>query len=235
MLIKDKRAFLRGSVMALVFVGILCVMFMPIFKGGNAFRATDKLFNTISKGSTYYIPLLRENAKPHAKAELEGTLTLEKEILDDARKVLVAAGADVTPSGDDALKVEVAMGTLYDAVLRDSDDMFENRGKAVSDRYGIPEKRVLLAWWKTFKAIAKEMDSKKRFPESSYIGELISRGIEVGYNYYTITPEKASDRWLILTGALIFYVIYTLWWGFAVYFLFEGVGLQLTAGHKKES
>jgi hypothetical protein len=29
-------------------------------------------------------------------------------------------------------------------------------------------------------------------------------------------------------------VVYTLWWGFAVFYLFEGVGLQLTAGKKKE-
>ena len=94
---------------------------------------------------------------------------------------------------------------------------------------------MMTAWWNGLKALSKALDNQKRFAESAYVGELISRGIEVGYNYYKVKPEKAADKWLILTSALIFYVIYTLWWGFAIYFLFEGVGLQLTAGHKKES
>ena len=234
MIIKNRRSFIKGMLMAAVFVVVLVVMFMPVFKSGNAFRAADKLFNTISKGSTYYIPMLRENAKAHVKETFNGTIKVAKEHTEDVRKVLSTAGAQVSRAGD-GLMLEASMGTLYEAVLRDSDDMFANRGKALSDRYGIPEKRVLFAWWSCFRAIAKAMDAAKRFSESKYIAELTSRGIEVGYNYYGVTPEKAADRWLILTSALIFYVIYTLWWGFAVYFLFEGFGLQLTAGHKKDS
>ena len=80
----------------------------------------------------------------------------------------------------------------------------------------------------------KLLESDERFKEAAYLGELLNRGIAVGYNYYTVEPEKAADRWAILTGSLIFYVVYTLWWGFAIFFLFEGLGLQLTAGKKKE-
>ena len=234
MLVKNKKPFVMGLVMALVFAGVLVVMFMPVFNGGNAFRAADKLFNSISKGSTYYIPMLRENAKPHMSAEFDGVLKLDGDRLDDAIKLLSTAGAEVISEGE-ALRVRVTMGTLYEAALRDSDDMFENRGQAVRDRYGMPEKRVLYTWWTVLKALTKAMDAEKRYPESMYLGELMARGVEVGYNYYQVAPEKAAERWAILTGALVFYVLYTLWWGFAVYFLFEGVGLQLTAGHKKES
>jgi hypothetical protein len=234
MLIKHKKPFVRGLVMAFVFAGVLAVMFMPIFNGGNAFHASDKLFNSISKGSTYYIPMLRENAKLHMDAEFDGLLELDGDRLGDAAKLLTTAGAEAKRDGE-SLRVRATMGTLYEAVLRDSDDMFENRGRVVSERYGIREKRVLFTWWTIMKAMAKVMDTEKRFAESKYVGELLSRGVEVGYNYYKIAPEKAAERWAILTGALVFYVLYTLWWGFAVYFLFEGVGLQLTAGHKKES
>jgi hypothetical protein len=38
----------------------------------------------------------------------------------------------------------------------------------------------------------------------------------------------------ILSFSLIFYVIYTLWWGIAVLFMFEGIGLEMKKGHKKE-
>jgi hypothetical protein len=29
-------------------------------------------------------------------------------------------------------------------------------------------------------------------------------------------------------------VVYTMWWGFAIFFLFEGFGLEMKAGKKKE-
>jgi hypothetical protein len=31
----------------------------------------------------------------------------------------------------------------------------------------------------------------------------------------------------IMTGLLVFYVLYTMWWGFAIFYLFEGVGLTM--------
>jgi hypothetical protein len=232
-MIKNTKSFVKGVFMSIVFVVILALLFIPIYNGGNAFRAADKLFNTISKGSTYYIPMLKQNVEQHKDGAFDGIIKVEKQ-LDDVRKVLKAAGADVTADGGN-LKIKVGLGMLYDAALRDSDDMFHNRGKSVRDRYGLPEKQVLFAWWNAFKGLEKALSAEKRFSEAAYIGEVLSRGVAVGYNYYKVTPKRASDRWLILTSALIFYVIYTLWWGFAVYFLFEGLGFQLTAGHKKES
>jgi hypothetical protein len=220
--------------MSAIFIAVLITMFMPIFNGENAFRAADKLFNTISKGSTYYIPMLKEGAAPYSDEKLDGTIKVQKGVsADDIAKVLRGAGADVEQAGD-GLKVSARLGELFDAALKDSDDMFHNRGDVVEGRYGIPPKRALFAWWSGLVAITKLLESEKRFKEAAYIGELQARGVEVGYNYFKIEPEKASDRWLILTGSLIFYIIYTLWWGFAIYFLFEGIGLQLTAGKKKE-
>ena len=64
--------------------------------------------------------------------------------------------------------------------------------------------------------------------------EVVKKGVEVAYNFAKIEPESASSRMGILTFSLIFYVIYTLWWGLAVMFIFEGIGLQMTAGTKKE-
>jgi hypothetical protein len=38
-----------------------------------------------------------------------------------------------------------------------------------------------------------------------------------------------------MTGLLVFYVLYSLWWGFALMFLVEGMGLTMTKkGAKKE-
>jgi len=59
--------------------------------------------------------------------------------------------------------------------------------------------------------------------------------IEAAYNFYRIEPVKVSERAGTLTGLLVFYVLYTLWWGFALTFLVEGMGLTMTKkGAKKE-
>lgn len=234
MVIPNKRAFAKGLVMALIFVGVLVTMFMPLFDGLNAFRAADQLFNTISKGSTDYFDLLRETGEPHEQGRLEMTLKLEEQAdAAEVEQVLKVAGAEVSRAGD-GLSIEVGLGQLIDAAIRDSAEMFRNDGESVKQRYDLDERHAMLAWWYGLRAVERGLKKEERFAEAAYVTELLDRGVAVGYNYYEIEPQKASERWLILTGALVFYVAYTLWWGFAIFFLFEGMGLQLTAGKKKE-
>ena len=61
------------------------------------------------------------------------------------------------------------------------------------------------------------------------------RSIEPGYNFFGIFPRKAvRDNIALLTFMLVFYVVYTLWYGYGVFELFEGFGLGAHAGHKEE-
>ena len=234
MLIKNKKSFVKGLLMSLIFFAILTAMFMPLYEGENAFRASDKLFNTISKGSTYYIPMLQELVAPHKDKSLDAVaLKLDDKARESVKTVFTKAGARVS-SDSAGLTVTVSLKTLFDAALTDADDMFHNKGDEVASRYGIEEKTVLLAWWNGLRSVERSLKNEKRFTEAKAVAEVLDRGVAVGYNYYRVDPQNAADRWAILTFALVFYVFYTLWWGFAVYYLFEGLGLQLTAGRKKE-
>jgi hypothetical protein len=80
----------------------------------------------------------------------------------------------------------------------------------------------------------KDLKKQAKFKEAAFLGDVVKKGVEVGYNFYKIEPESASSKIGILSFSLIFYVVYTLWWGIAILFLFEGVGLQMKAGAKKE-
>jgi hypothetical protein len=42
--------------------------------------------------------------------------------------------------------------------------------------------------------------------------------------------EKAG----LMTFLLVFYVAYTLWWGFAIFFIFEGIGLTMSKAKVKK-
>ncbi len=63
MLIKDKGTFTKGLLLLITFLIVLSIMLFSNFFGGeNALKASDRLFNSIAKGSTNYMPgLLKKN------------------------------------------------------------------------------------------------------------------------------------------------------------------------------
>ena len=234
MLVKQTGPFIKGLIMAIAFIVVLIVMFSPIFGGHNAMVAADKLFNSIAKGSTNYFPgLVKKNAE-YVNKTFDVTIRLkDQEIARKAAKMLTASGAKST--GETAeIKVAGDLGSTVSAALKDSEAMFNNREADLSGKYGIPGQEALYVWWNVFKEIDKDLTRQKHFKQASFVADVVKKGIEVAYNFANIEPESASSRMRILTFSLIFYVIYTLWWGLAVMYLFEGFGLEMTAGAKKE-
>ena len=55
-MIADKREFYSGWGLLASFAAVLALIFMPIFNGHNGLDYMDDLYNSISKGSAYYIP-----------------------------------------------------------------------------------------------------------------------------------------------------------------------------------
>jgi hypothetical protein len=99
----------------------------------------------------------------------------------------------------------------------------------VAGKYGYEEKRVLYHWWKAFEEMDKSLKKQKRFKEAKIVSLVEKKAIESSYNYYKVEPQSIGDRWGTVVFSLIFYVVYTLWYGFAILFMFEGWGLKL--GH----
>jgi hypothetical protein len=235
MIVYSKKEFATGILMALGFLVVLVVMFSPLFSGKNAFEAADDFFNSIAKGSTYYIPGLLKQVEPYQNKPLEVTIKLDdKDATAKAGKLLSAAGAAVTTAADGQIKATGDLGKLSRAVLQDADSMFHNRGKEVTDRYGFPEKEALVLWSKVLKEIEKDLKRQKKFEEAKWLSTITKKGVEVGYNFYGIVSKSASATAGTLILSLVFYVAYTMWWGYSILFLCEGFGLAMTSGAKKE-
>ena len=229
----EKKMLAVGTIMAIVFIVILTVMFIPIFGGKNAFEAADSFFNSIAKGSTYFIPGLMKDSESYNGKTIDVSAKLpDKAIAAAAVTLLKASGALV--SEGESLRVAGDLGQISRAALQDADAMFFNRGKQVADKYGVPEKEVLFTWWAAFKEMEKDLKRQKKFKEAAWLSNASKRGLEVGYNFYRIEVRKVSAVVGMLVFSLVFYVAYTLWWGYAVLFLCEGAGLQMKAGAKKE-
>jgi hypothetical protein len=220
--------------MTIAFFAILLAMFTPLFGGRNAFEAADIFFNSIAKGSTYYIPALLKDAEDRKGKAFQASFKLgDKDATAKAAKLLKAAGAMVEEK-DGQIRTAGDLADISKAALRDAEDMFHNRGKAVADRYGFSEREVLFVWWSSFKEMEKDLKRTKNFDAAAWLSAVSKRGLEVGYNFYEIEAKTVSAASGTLIFSLVFYVVYTLWWGYAILFLCEGAGLQIKAGAKKE-
>ena len=226
-MIAHKKEFYGGFGMIIAFVVVLVFMFSPIFKGHNALEYLDSLYNSISKGSAYYIPKVKEESDKFIGTEVSATLKMED--MDRAEQTallfkLSGAKAVVTEC---QLKVTGDLGKILESSLADADDMYHNNGQKVSERYGYNERRVLFNWWTGFKEMDKALKNQKKFKEAKIITLVVNKAVESSYNYYKIEPQNIGDRFGVVIFSLIFYVVYTLWYGFAIMFMFEGWGLRL--------
>ncbi|MCL5023338.1 MAG: hypothetical protein M1497_08245 [Nitrospirae bacterium] len=236
MLIKNKKPFALGIVFAISFLSVLALIFSPLFRGKNGLQFADNSFNRLSKGSSYFIPKVARLVDKVAGRHFSLKITLDKsEDAEAAAKLLTTAGAKVEPK-DSELLIEADIGLLLQSALRDSDAMFKNEGKAVSARYGCDEKTAMKTWWTALSKIEKRLKKKKSVEEAKVVSEVIKKAVEPGYNFYMVDSEQVADHVGMMSGLLAFYVVYTMWWGYAIFHLFNGLGLSMKkAKVKKET
>ncbi|HWR03047.1 MAG TPA: hypothetical protein VN419_03415 [Humidesulfovibrio sp.] len=233
MLIVNKSLFRKGLMLMASFLCIFASLFMPIWGGhGNGLDAADNMFNRLSKGSSYFIPGVKKQA-----LELEGkSVTITAKVKD--AKLAARAVENLTKAGataefkDDAVTYTGDLGKILGAALQDADDLFNDHGQAVLERYAVTdkdaEKTVVKAWWSVLDPSIKELQKQKLIQEAKVVGQVNKRGLEPGYNFYGIKSEKVLDNVLPLVGLLVFYVIYTMWYGYAIFDMFGGIGLGMS-------
>jgi hypothetical protein len=140
--------------------------------------------------------------------------------------LFMKGGALVNVSGT-GLKVEGELGKILANCLEDSDSMYINDGQTISSKYGYNERQVMFNWWKALKSMDKGLTKQKEFEAAKVVSQVVNKAVECSYNYYKIEPQKISDRVGIVIFSLVFYVVYTLWYGFSVMYMFEGWGMKL--------
>ncbi len=236
--------------MALSFLGILFLTFSPIFpksadgKAQNGLEWADEMFNRLSKGSSYFIPKVAKNAEKYMGKTFSVALKMDKEgdqpgeaekRAANASKVFKAAGARVEVIGSQ-LKIDGDLGKVLAAALEDSEAMYKNQGDRIRAKYGVDdEKKMFRQWHNAFTKIDKAFKKDGKIDEANMVSEVTKKAIETAYNYYMVDAVKVSEKAGVMTFLLVFYVFYTMWWGFAIFFFFEGIGLSMKkAKIKKE-
>jgi hypothetical protein len=225
-----------GALLGLSFIGVLMLIFSPVFgEGKNGLEYSDALFNKLAKGSSYFIPELTESLKEVQGKDIGGT-TIKMENADaasNAAKILTRAHMNVVVKGSE-LTINGDLAKELGNVLDDSSAMYYNKGSEISQKYGMDEKEVMSIWWGVLKRTAKEFQKTNRVEQSDVILEVMKKGIEPAFNFYNVEPQKVSDKSLTVTGLLLFYILYTMWWGYAIFYLFDGLGLSMTKAKVKQ-
>jgi hypothetical protein len=226
----NKKELAGGIGLMAVFLIVLVMFFMPLLNGKNGLEYLDNLFNSISKGSAYYIPSIKETiGKSETGKEITVKLSYDSaELATESAALFSKAGATVT---EDAEKLNITgdFGNILMNCLEDSDALFHNKGDVLQEKYGIEGRKVLFNWWTSLKAMKKSFDKQEQFANGKTVYTVMTRAVECSYNYYKIVPESMSNKLGTVIFSLVFYVVYTMWYGYAILFMFEGWGLQI--GH----
>ena len=76
-MIADRVKFYTGLGMMGLFAIVLAIMFSPVFDGRNALEYADELYNSISKGSAYYVPDVKEDSLEYVGTRVSATIRME--------------------------------------------------------------------------------------------------------------------------------------------------------------
>jgi hypothetical protein len=231
----NKKSFSVGAFLAVTFLGVLALIFAPIFGDGkNGLVYSDDMFNKLSKGSSYFIPKVAKSNEKFMTTTMAMTVKLDKpEQNSGAVKVLTVAGVEVHNASSE-LQIKGNLGAVLSKILQDADDMYKNDGKKVAERYGVDEKEAMTSWWNILRVMDKELKKQGKIDDAKIVSDVMKKAVEPAYNFYQIDAQKVADKAGIMTGLLVFYVMYTMWWGFAIFYLFEGIGLTMKKAKVKK-
>ncbi|TGE31633.1 hypothetical protein [Desulfosporosinus sp. Sb-LF] len=233
-MIRNTKTFAIGLVMLLSFALCYVGMMSPNFGNGrNGLNYADDMFNSFSKGSSNFI---KESTKiAESQKGININLTIKASSAAEAvkwGKLYSVAGAAVTTK-DSSLTVNGDLGKILGSVVSDSEFMYNNDGKSVEAKYGYDAREATNNWNNSFKKIDSALKAKSQFKEEAALSKIVQKALEPGYNYYGVEIKKVSENKASLAFLLCFYLLYTVWYGFGLYYFFDGLGITVSKPKKK--
>jgi hypothetical protein len=243
-----------GILLFISFFVVLFLIFSNIFPKApdgtpqNGLEWADRMFNRLAKGSSYFIPKVAKSNEEFMGKMFAVSIKMDKpeDKPGDAEKraqqasklFTVNEGAKVEVNGAE-LKIEGDLGLVLKAALDDADMMFNNEGEKIKAKYAAAMttddvKQMFRQWNNVLPKIDKVFKKEKMIPEAKMVSDVTKKAIEASYNFYGVQAQKVSEKAALVTLLLVFYVVYTLWWGFAIFFIFEGLGLSMKKAKVKK-
>jgi hypothetical protein len=127
------------------------------------------------------------------------------------------------------LMVNGDLEKMFSACLEDAESVYHNRTEDLVVRYGMEARPALYTWWLALSAMEKDLNRQKLFDAAQLTHTVQAKTVECAYNYYGIESQEIRNRWGTVLFSLVFYVVYTVWYGYGIMYIFEGLGFELSA------
>jgi hypothetical protein len=243
-----------GILLAISFLVVLFLMFSPIFpktadgQPQNGLQWADEMFNQLAKGSSYFIPKVAKNNEKFMGKMFSVTVNVSKpedkpgdgeQRAQRAEKLFTMnPGAKAAVDGTN-LKIEGDLGLVLKAALDDADAMFKNEGDKIKAKYAAAMgtddvKQMFRQWNNVLPKVDKAFKKEGKIEDAKIVSDVTKKAIEASYNFYGVEAVKVKEKAGLMTFLLVFYVAYTMWWGFAIFFIFEGLGLSMKKAKVKK-
>ena len=223
----------RGYVLLASFFAVLIAIFLPLFPAAhgdqkvNGLDYLDNFFNELSKGSAYYIPDQVKAAEKYKGQEFTTTLKMKSpEAAAITAKLFATNNIEATADGE-KVAVKGDFGSMITIMLEDADAMYHNKGEILQAKYGVDERQTIYSWYQALAAMEKDMTKSENFAQAKFVKNCMTKAVEPAYNYYKVEVKPVKEELFMLIASRAFYVIYTMWYGFGLLFLFEGAGIKL--------
>ena len=245
MIVRNRRKFALGIVGLVTFFVVLTVWVSPIAGDQSGLAWADDFFNQLSKSSAYQLPALLRKAPQYRGTSFD--VTIRTRTPEDAAKIAgvftaawgpgpapEGAGAEATVSGS-SVRLQGDLGATATALLTDAEAVYHNQDGPVREKYGISGQEMLYWYWTAFGDIYKFYIGRGEVATSNFASEMRTRVCEPLYNFSGIAPTRVAEAAGKIAFLLAFYVAYTLWYGFSIMFLFEGMGISAQRATRKEA
>jgi hypothetical protein len=230
-MIAHKKEFTGGLVLHIAFWIVFALLLSPLYPGQgkkvNMLDYMDSMYNSISKKSAYYVPATQKKIEVFKGNNISLNIQADAKLSMERMTTLMQHAGMKVEAGDKEIKLSGDLGGMLAVILADSDSMFANDGKAVSGKYGFAEKQAMYDWYNILKSMEKSLTKQEKFAESKVLYQVRTKTVEPSYNYYGIEAQSIKDKAVLVICSLVGYVIYTMWFGFSILFMFEGWGLKL--------
>lgn len=235
MVIRHKAKAWTGFLLGVSFFVVLVLFCAPVFRGSNGLEQSDRLFNRLAKGSSYFIPDLSSQVADLREQPVAIVIQMETPKQASQAMTILSKAAPKTTAQGAMLSVEGTLGQILQAALQDCNAMYLNHADELQARHGMEGKEALFVWFNTLNAMARKLQqgTTTDIANSKVILTIVTKGIEPAYNFYGIQPETVGRRAGVVTALLAFYLVYTVWWGFAIFYMCEGFGLAMTKARVK--
>src|SRR4030042_2018297 len=197
MAIKHKGHLGLGISMFISFLVVLFLIFSPLFTVGgkkvNGLIWADEMFNTLSKGSSYFIPKVTMSNEKFMGQMFSVTLKMSKaeDKPGDAEQRAVRSAALFTVNEGIAkaelkgteLKIEGDLGKVLATAIRDSETMFRNDGEKMKALYATAMKtddmkQMFRQWYNVLARMNKKFVRDKKAAEAKICADVMKKAVE---------------------------------------------------------